>query len=55
MDALIICMTQKYSSSFQNYHKPDYYGRPAGSRARCIPIYVFSHMFENVMAKITAI
>lgn len=27
----------------------------AGSRARCIPIYVSSQMFENVAAKITAI
>ena len=30
-------------------------GGPAGSRAQCIPIYVFSQMFENVAAKITAI
>lgn len=30
-------------------------GGPAGSRALCIPIYVFSQMFENVAAKITAV
>ena len=30
-------------------------GGPAGSRALCITIYVFSQMFENVAAKITAI
>ena len=28
-------------------------GGPEGSRARCIPIYVFSQMFENAAAKIT--
>lgn len=30
-------------------------GGPEGSRALCIPIYVFSQKFENVAAKITAI